>query len=189
MAPGPAPKPEALNELAGYPGHAKPPGTNNPEPTQELYPQPPPELDEAAIKIWDAIVQDLTPLGLITRIDKSALGRWCIFYSQFNQVKQEIATARSYTMPIHDMRYVVNPATGNYTIDPVTRELVRERYVKKLVTIPQFSQLLQLSAELRKLESEFGLTPAARTRINIKLKEGDGGNKPRKEFTYRNRRK
>lgn len=188
---GPPPKPSALKKLANNPGQ-RPLNEHEPEPVQELFPKPPEhmQLGELATRIWNLLIPDLVPLGLVTRIDKSAIARYCTFFAQWIQVQEQLAALPSYTMPIYSERPRLNRETGCYYFDPATREILKEPYVVKMITVPQFGQQLKLSQEMRKLESEFGMTPAARTRISIQLKEppnGGGTDRPRKKFTYRTR--
>lgn len=187
---GPTPRPSAITELAENPGH-RPSNHHEPKPVQELYPEPPHWLSNKEKEVWIAIIPDLVPLGLITRIDKTSLARYCMFYSQLLTIKAQVDEMTTYTMPIWAEQPKIHPETGCYIVEPKTREIVKNRYVKKLETVPQFHQIIALSQEMRKCESEFGLTPAARTRISIKLEEEvkDGGtSRPRKKFTYRDRR-
>lgn len=185
---GPKPRPSALTELADNPGH-RAINHNEPKPVQELYPEAPGWLTDAEVRVWDLTIPDLVPLGLITRIDKNSLARYCVCLSQYQIIKTQIDTMASFTMPIYEEKPKVHPETGCYLLEPKTKEIIKERYIKKLATVPQFHQLIALSQEMRKFESEFGLTPAARTRISIELKEGGDGasRKPRKKFTYRDR--
>lgn len=176
--------------LAGNPGQ-RPLPEGEPQPVQDLYPQPPEHmnLNERARRIWDVLIPDLVPLGLATRIDKTVLARYCIFLDQLLLVQAQIAAAPSYTATVYEHRPMVHPQTGCFMRYEGTNEIIKERYVVKTVTIPQFHQQFKLDAALRKIESEFGMTPAARTRINVKLKEQDAGNKPRRKFSYHDRAK
>lgn len=190
--PGPPPKPTALKLLAGNPGHRELP-SNEPQPVQELFPEPPDWLDEEAARCWNLLVPDLVPLGLCTRIDKIALGRYCTYFAQWLRIKIQLESNPSFTMPVYGHMKRVNPATGCFEFEPATHEVLKDRFVKKLTTVPQFNQMLKLDQAMRRLESEFGFTPAARTRISVEMKNQQNGtpaaSQPGKRLGYRDRRK
>jgi P27 family predicted phage terminase small subunit len=186
---GPPRKPTALKMLANNPGE-KALNTSEPQPVQELFPVAPDWLSADAARIWTALMPDLVPLGLATRIDKGALGRYCTYFAMWVSVKRQLEELPNFTMPVHDVTRRVNQQTGCYVYNNETGEVVKDKTLKKLSTLPQFSQLLKLDATMRRLESEFGLTPAARTRISIEIQAGEGAAaKPRKKFVYRDRGK
>ena len=144
---GRRPKPHAIKELSGNPGKRP---LNHDEPqTAQREPEIPRGLDAAARREWRRIVPELLDLGVLSTVDGAALGAYCSAYSLW--IKADKAIQRKGLLleePIFDKRGEVvgtktkrNPAVG------ISTEAMK---VMKSFLI------------------EFGLTPAARTKVKVK---------------------
>lgn len=76
--PGRRPKPTALKELQGNPGHR---ALNHNEPKPTGIPTCPKHLDKTAKAEWRRISEALISLGLLTSVDRAALAAYCAAYS------------------------------------------------------------------------------------------------------------
>ena len=76
--PGPAPKPTALKKLAGNPGK-RPLNDREPQP-ERVAPAQPRGLPSGAKEFWDAHVEKLEQLGVLTEVDGPAFTMMCRHY-------------------------------------------------------------------------------------------------------------
>jgi len=96
-------------------------------------------VSEHAMKNWDLISKNLELCGILTVIDSNALALYCDALGRFIYYSEEIEKTGE----------VIETATGNFTINP---------YVK----------LRDIAFEqIRRLSTEFGMTPASRTRVKV----------------------
>lgn len=146
--PGPPPKPTALKLIAGNPGKKKLP-PNEVKPKVEL-PRMPRHLSTEARAEWERLAPVLMRLGLLTRLDRAGFAAYCQAWARHCEAEEQIARASALAFT-HNGYPIVNP----------------------WVTISK-----QAVDQMSKFLSEFGLTPAARTRINAgtppPLDDGDG---------------
>lgn len=152
---GPAPKPTALKLIAGNPGR-RPLNTNEPVPPSG-EPVQPAFLDASARAVWAQIVPDLAKCGLARSIDGVTLGRYCV-----NVVLWTEAVA------------FVRKNGSTYAI----RDKPTGETPGKIIAIkeyPQSAMQRKLAQLLLQIEREFGLTPAARTRIKLEQEAAAGG--------------
>jgi P27 family predicted phage terminase small subunit len=140
---GPTPTPTSVLKLRGSPLATQKRLDREPKPPAGK-PEPPTWLDSDARAAWDCIVPMLEKTGVLTRIDGNALARYCHFWSRWRKAEQFIAE-RGEMYPLKD-------EAGNV------------RYVQAW---PQVAIANKLAQQLLRLEQEFGLTPAARTRIQV----------------------
>lgn len=137
---GPPRKPTNLKILQGTfrPSLAQP---HEPKPEADIPPVPAQLGDEAKLE-WDRISVELMQLGLLTRIDQSALAAYCEFRADFLHATTMCA------MKEGQDRKVIKTAKGNFIENP-------------------YYTIKKRSAEMmHKFLTEFGLTPASRTRIS-----------------------
>ncbi len=88
MARGRPPKPKGINDLNGDPGKRR---RNTVEPTlPPETPEPPPTLDDVSRAEWDYIVPLMSQMGVLTRIDRSALIAYCEAWSRYRRVCDEV---------------------------------------------------------------------------------------------------
>ena len=130
-------KPTVLKLLEGNPGQ-RPLNVNEPQPESEL-PQCPDWLaDEAKIE-WDRIVPELYRLGLITKIDVTALIGYCQSWGRY--VEAEKYLNDNDTIMVADSGYMQQvPQVG-----------IAQKYLK----------------QCQSFMTEFGLTPSSRGRLQL----------------------
>lgn len=153
---GPNSKPTSLKVLQGNPGK-RPLNKNEPKPTEfRETPNPPTYFDIVAKKEWTRLAPDLIRLGLLTVADVSLFEAYCLCHSRIVQAQKDLKKAKSLTYE-H-----INKAGANNVI------------VRPEVTIIQKESII-----LKALASEFGCTPAARSRMNAPdiVPPGDIGGK------------
>ena len=118
---------------------------NRAEPQPESgRPECPDWLGDGARQAWDQLIPQLEAMRVLTKIDGNALARYCELWVEWQQA---LAFVRKHgtTFPIKD---------GNGKL-------------KSLGQFPQVALVSKLSLTLSRLESEFGMTPSARSRINV----------------------
>ena len=140
---GPAPKPSALRIIEGNRGHQK---LNKHEPKpRPITPTRPEWLLEEAKHEWSRIVPELERMGLLTIVDRAALTAYCQAFARAVQA-EAVLTAEGMTFK----------TPNGYT---------QQR--------PEVSIAMKEWHAVRAFASEFGLTPAARTRIQVSKAAND----------------
>lgn len=116
---------------------------NKDEPKPKIEtPDVPPGLSPAALVEWDRISPALESMGLLTGIDMAALAGYCELYARWQKAEQKI----------QDGGEVVTTPNGSLQVSP-------------WVSIAHRSL-----AEMRKYLSEFGLSPASRSKVTANKK-------------------
>lgn len=110
-------------------------------------PKCPSWLDDDAKACWKSIVPLLESMGVLDKIGGKALTRYCRFWSRWKKAEEFIQK--------HGECY------------PIKDEHGKLRYMQQF---PQVSISNQLAQRLAGLEADFGMTPAARSRIRIEKK-------------------
>ncbi len=105
-------------------------------------PRCPTWLDDQAQVAWRQLVPLLTGMGVLTRLDAQALARYCRLWSRWRKVEAFIEE-RGEMYPLKD----------------------ESGHIKCFQQWPQVAIAAKLSQQLTRLEQEFGLTPAARARL------------------------
>ncbi|MDB5294742.1 MAG: phage terminase, small subunit, putative, family [Phycisphaerales bacterium] len=132
---GPPPKPTALKIAEGNPGHEK---INRLEPRPDVAaPNRPAWLTERAAAEWVRVVPELLSLGLLTRVDLAALACYCEAVSDL-QGAIEMLAADGPTIDADSGYKLPHPAVA------------MKRAAMQAV---------------RQFAAEFGLSPAARSRV------------------------
>lgn len=139
---GPAPKPTVIKELSGNPGK-RPLNEFEASPRRDI-PQVPKHLSDEAKKEWHRIVKDLFDAGLFTAIDRTALAAYCQAYGRW--VKAEALLENEGSM--------VEETDKGY------------KYQSPYLSIANTAM-----DQMKKFLIEFGMTPAARSRIEVKPKD------------------
>jgi P27 family predicted phage terminase small subunit len=116
---------------------------NAPEPELEI-PECPKHLSDDAKAEWDEIAPELYKLGLLSKIDKSALASYCDSYGRWVQACRRINRDGLIVTEIG--------STSQETKKP-----------NPAIKIAQTEKVL-----MRQLLTEFGMTPAARSRVDAK---------------------
>ncbi len=138
---GPKPTPTPLLRIAGSWRAKRNKKEPQPEPSRADCPE---WLDGDAKACWDRLVPQLETMGVLTRIDENALARYCQIWSEWRQCTDFIKK-RGYEYPMRD----------------------EKGEVKCLVQFPRVGARNKLAQELARLEAEFGMTPSARSRIQV----------------------
>jgi len=129
------------------------------EPKPEVIrPSCPAWLAKEGKREWRRISKELEALGLLTRVDRAALAAYCQCYARW--VEAEAALVKQ---------------GGGMTLTCTTDK-------GNLIQHPAVGIANKAMAEMRSFLTEFGMTPAARTRINAKPLEDKGAKT--KEFLF-----
>ncbi len=134
---GRPPKPTAVKELEGNPGK-RPLNKNEPKPKQRA-PKCPSWLEPDAKKEWRRLSKELEAMGLLTEVDMAAFAGYCQAYARWKEAEEFISKHGS----------ILKTASG---------------YIQQ---IPQVSIAQQNLKQMRNFCSELGLSPSARSRLNI----------------------
>lgn len=146
MKAGPKPMPTALKIATGNRGK-RPLPEREPQPTVALPVEPPDWLDDYAKECWARLHANLTELGLSARCDTDAAAAYCQTYSVWRMATQSLCDDG----------------------------LLFERGNGAIAARPEVAIANTAVGTLLKYQAEFGLTPAARTRVsvpNAKKQEG-----------------
>ena len=150
---GRKPVPTALKKLRGNPGKRP---LNDAEPKPDVVvPECPDHLSEAARKEWFRITAELKALELITLIDRAALAAYCDAYALW-----ENATI------------ALNRIANTKPKDVGEQRLL---YAEECMAYGKRKQGLK---EMKAFLVEFGMTPAARSRIRMAPNAGQNTEKP-----------
>ncbi len=152
MSRGPPPKPTRLKILEGNPGR-RPISDREPAP-KAATPALPAWLSKEAKAEWKRIVPELRRLGLLTLVDRAALAAYCQAYAELASLTQLLdEEGRVLDVDVFDKAGAV---TGSKKQAHPAARLQRDAFgrVKQFVT-------------------EFGLTPASRTRVRAPEPERD----------------
>lgn len=144
--PGPKPLPNNVHALRGNPSKKPLAALKNGARVPVEIPKAPPGLTAGAKKVWARVSPKLQRLGVIADVDESALVRYCIAYSRYLEVEKEIERLNK-----------KESFSGLTTRTPSGYE--------------QQSVLFQIRSkcheELKGLEQVFGMTPSARTSVDV----------------------
>lgn len=138
---GPPPTPTALKILRGNPGR-RPLNPNEPQP-ERASPTCPEWMPPAGRTEWERIVPELDRLNMLTLLDIGMLEGLCNAYARAIRADKEVEE-RGITFTTDKGFVVKNPAVG-------VGDAAWDRY--------------------KKFCAEFGLTPASRSRIQVKPPE------------------
>lgn len=141
---GRRPKPTHLKVVTGNPGKRKL-NEDEPTPAREI-PSPPEHLTGWGMLAWGRLTALLDDMGVLTVADVFALERLCDIYADILQLRNTIAEeGRTYTVQTE----------GGFLIK----------------AHPAVAMLADADRRFKSYLVEFGLTPAARTKVKV-----DGGN-------------
>ena len=135
MRAGRKPKPTAIKILEGNPGKRKL-NENEPKPLKKAPPCPK-WLEPEAKKEWRRLAKALEAMGVLTEADMAAFAGYCQSYSRWKEAEERIT----------DRGLVIRTPSGY------------PQQVPYISIAQQYLKLMQQFAE------QFGLTPAARSRI------------------------
>lgn len=149
---GPAPKPTALKLLEGNQGH-RPINNSEPHP-RPIAPPCPAWLDATARREWRRISPELERLGLLTGVDLAGLANYCNLFSTIVRCER-ILQKSGLTMELREPS--VTDADGN--VVPGAVKYIQQR--------PEVAIRHKAILGIRPYLAEFGLTPAARGRMQM----------------------
>ena len=142
---GRKPHPTKLKVLRGNPGK-RPLNKKEPKPDPSI-PEPPEHIKGLALKEWYRAAGELHRIGLLTVIDRAALAAYCAAFGRWCECEQQISK------------------TGMLIRTPNGYPIVN----------PLLSVSNKAVAQMRAFLSEFGMTPAARSRVSAEKPKGDDG--------------
>ena len=148
--------PTPLKLLRGNPGKQRIYPEPTPEPLAEL-PDPPPFLKLNAQTEWRRLVGQLHHMRLLTALDLPALAAFCSAYADWIEAEESLAVMAARD-PLFKAK-MVRGAKGTFIMNPLVRIAAQARL------------------DMVRFAAEFGLTPAARSRIAMGW---DGPQKPGK---------
>lgn len=132
---GRRPKPTRLKVLTGNPGKRP---LNDAEPRPEpALPECPPELGETARREWDRLAPELAALRIVTNLDRAALAAYCGAYALWAEA----------TEAIQKYGQMIKSPSGFPVQSPYVAVANRQTEI------------------MIRIASEFGFTPASRSRI------------------------
>ncbi len=141
---GPPAKPTVLKLLAGNPGKRR---LNDREPKPPAgIPRYPDWLSDEGRRVWRRLAPLLTQMKVLTLADRDALAAYCHTYARWREAEDFISK--------HGMTYPIRDEKGN---------------VRCLQQFPQVAIARNSLLVLRAFMQEFGLTPAARARVQVQL--------------------
>ncbi len=132
---GRRPKPTRMKVLTGNPGK-RPLNKYEPRPNPAV-PDCPPELGPAAQREWVRLVGELSSLNMVTKLDRAALATYCGAYALWAEA----------TEAIQKFGAMVKSPTGYPMQSPYISIANRQAEI------------------MMRIASEFGFTPASRSRI------------------------
>ena len=125
-------------------------GTRDREPVPSGKPACPQWLNKDARAVWKQIVPKLCALHILGRIDQNALARYCTLWARWRAAELFIEK--------NGTSYPIHTETGK---------------VKYHAQFPDVAIAHHLAGQLTKLEGEFGMTPASRSKIKVDVKPKD----------------
>ena len=139
---GPAPKPTALRLVEGNPGNRP---INHREPKPTLGAPPMPEwMRPDAKRVWRHTVPMLKQMGVLAHVDRDALAMYCQMYARWREAEEFLKEKGAV--------YVVRTDGGA---------------VKYAAQYPQVGIASNLAKQVRAYQQEFGMTPSARSQIEV----------------------
>ena len=142
---GPKPKPSELKKLLGNPGK-RPLNEHEPIPPDGEI-SPPSLLDAAAKPYWNQLAPVLMAMRVLTTADVFLVARYCNLLARYAELKEFLMLkgAAGTTYPIKD----------------------KNGKVRGFAEFPQSWEYRQLHQQLLSIERELGLTPSARSRMQV----------------------
>lgn len=160
MSVGRKPKPTMLKLVTGNPG-------KRPLPKSEAVvalaePTPPSFLCDDAKVEWGRVCSALYSAGLMTELDRAALGAYCAAYGRWAQAERAIN--RMAAKDELNAALMIKTTSGNAIQNP-------------LVGIAN-----KAKADMVRYATEFGMTPSARSRVEANPPDGEKENSTAKFF-------
>ena len=152
---GPNKKPTALKVLEGNPGK-RPLPQNEPKPAPVVkVPKPPSWMNSDGKRAWKRLAPELERLGLLTVADLETFAAACQAYGIWVECERFFKKKDPETKKVYGRTYEYTNKAGE------ANEVARPEVKIGQKALDQFKGLM----------SEFGLSPASRTRIEVKPPE------------------
>ena len=151
---GPPPTPSSVLKRRGSWRCNRNPSEPRPEPGR---PRCPSWLGDYAKAAWRHLVPMLDRMGVLTKVDRNALARYCVLWSRWRKAEEFIRDRGD--------SYLVKDEAGG---------------LKAIKPYPQVRMANQLAEQLLRLEQQFGMTPSARTRIEVPHQDAQDGQDKRR---------
>lgn len=165
---GRRPKPTALKELAGNPGH-RPLNDRELKPPK-VAPEMPKGMARAAQREWRFITKQLMALNVLTNIDGKALAAYCDSFALWQAARKSID---KYGLVVESPRcdkegYPI-VVGGRSVTDPETGEtnFIGGKPFVELKANPAVQIYNTMGKLMKTYLIEFGLTPASRSKLKI----------------------
>ncbi len=113
-------------------------------------------LSKEAKKEWKLVVPGLHAMGLLKKIDRNVLTQYCDAWAKWCQMSQYI-----------DDKGVMYAIRGESVPSKVKGKPYELGPIKYLQQVPHVGIYHRLHATLARLQGELGLTPAARSRMEV----------------------
>lgn len=134
---GPPPTPTNLKALRGNPGKRRL-NANEPDPVPAI-PTCPSHLNDVGKKEWRRVTKELLALGIISKLDRAAVGAYCDAYSRWAEAATQI------------QKYgLIFKAPSGYPMPS-----------------PYLAILHTALDQMRAFLTEFGMTPSSRSRVKV----------------------
>ena len=146
MAKGRRPKPTAVKLVSSARKPSKKHTDTEPVPSLGI-PQPPKHLDAGAKAEWKRVTRDLFAAGLLAYIDRAALAAYCQAWSTWETAQLVIAQIAKQ--------------------EPLYKGLIVTSSTGALKANPAVTQAKDAQAAILRFAIEFGMTPAARSRMHV----------------------
>jgi len=144
MPSGRKPTPTALKLVKGNPGKRP---MNAKEARPDLSrPAPPTFLSDDAKVEWGRVIDTLYQVGLMTELDRAVLAAYCQAYGRWAQAERALAKMAER--------------------DPVNYALMIKTSNNNPIQNPLVGAANKAAADMVRYASEFGMSPAARARVN-----------------------
>jgi P27 family predicted phage terminase small subunit len=145
MQPGPPPTPTHLKLLRGNPGKRALP-INEPMPLiPPAAPEPPAFVTGYAAEEWRRVAPELHRLGLLTKVDTTMLAAYCMAYARWHTAEEVLA--RMADRDEHTRALLITATDGTAKRNPLAKVAA------------------DATKDMLAFASQFGMTPASRTRI------------------------
>lgn len=146
---GPPPEPTKLKLIKGTLRKGRMKNEATPE---NAIPPIPEQLSGEAKAEWNRISEELMKLGLLSRVDRAALAGYCEAWADWLDATDRVN------------RFGKVIKTGEKTVQKLDGSI--ERSGGNMIENPYFSVKKRSAELMHKFLTEFGMTPASRSRIN-----------------------
>lgn len=175
---GRKPTPTHLKLVRGNPGK-RAIKKGEPKPTLDDAPLPPAFLNDDAKVEWGRVVPDLQRCGLLTKIDRAALAGYCQAYGTWAQCDRALrAAAAAEEARVYALMAKIQPedkaarlaADAQLAAAGLLASTTNGNVIQS-VLLGSRNKAMELCL---KFASEFGMTPSARTRIDVDIGDSPG---------------